>query len=100
MGKREATLQRALTHLRPVIMTALVASLGFVPMAMATGAKVQKPLATVVVGALLSAMYLTLFMLLALYLLFGRGQRSPASNTPSEGAELGEPAGSRQRGNQ
>lgn len=62
----------ALTRFRPVIMTALVASLGFVPMALATGtgAEVQKPLATVVIGGLLSATLLTLLVLPALYSYF------------------------------
>lgn len=64
--------QGALTRFRPVIMTALVASLGFVPMALATGtgAEVQKPLATVVIGGLLSATLLTLLVLPALYSCF------------------------------
>ncbi|TWB71883.1 cobalt-zinc-cadmium resistance protein CzcA [Nitrospirillum amazonense] len=59
----------ALTRLRPVLMTALVASLGFVPMALATGpgAEVQRPLATVVIGGLISATALTLVVLPALY---------------------------------
>ena len=54
-----------LTRLRPVLMTALVASLGFVPMAIAigTGAEVQRPLATVVIGGILSPTVLTLFVL-------------------------------------
>jgi cobalt-zinc-cadmium resistance protein CzcA len=62
----------ALTRLRPVIMTALVASLGFVPMAVATGtgAEVQKPLATVVIGGLISATMLTLLVLPAMYAFF------------------------------
>lgn len=66
-------LQGALTRLRPVVMTALVASLGFVPMALATGtgAEVQKPLATVVIGGLISATLLTLLVLPALYARFG-----------------------------
>ncbi len=65
----EAVLQGALTRLRPVLMTALVASLGFVPMAIATGtgAEVQKPLATVVIGGLISSTLLTLMVLPALY---------------------------------
>ncbi|GAA3844201.1 CusA/CzcA family heavy metal efflux RND transporter [[Pseudomonas] carboxydohydrogena] len=64
--------QGALTRFRPVIMTALVASLGFVPMALATGtgAEVQRPLATVVIGGLLSATLLTLLVLPALYSYF------------------------------
>ena len=59
-------------RLRPVIMTAAVASLGFLPMALSgsAGAEVQKPLATVVIGGLLSATLLTLFVLPCLYLLF------------------------------
>ena len=63
-----------MTRLRPVAMTALVASLGFVPMAMATGtgAEVQKPLATVVIGGLISATLLTLLVLPALYARFGK----------------------------
>ncbi|MFY7666769.1 CusA/CzcA family heavy metal efflux RND transporter [Flavobacterium sp.] len=69
-------LQRVLigtkTRLRPVLMTAAVASLGFMPMALSTsgGAEVQKPLATVVIGGLLSATLLTLIVLPILYLLF------------------------------
>jgi cobalt-zinc-cadmium resistance protein CzcA len=64
------------TRLRPVLMTALVASLGFVPMALATGsgAEVQRPLATVVIGGLVTCTALTLFVLPAVYGLFrGRG---------------------------
>ncbi|CAN5144221.1 hypothetical protein BH10PSE10_BH10PSE10_07360 [soil metagenome] len=74
LEKSEAILTGALTRLRPVAMTALVASLGFVPMALATGtgAEVQRPIATVVIGGLISATLLTLFVLPALYALFGR----------------------------
>ena len=59
----------ALTRLRPVLMTALVASLGFIPMALATGtgAEVQRPLATVVIGGILSSTLLTLLILPVLY---------------------------------
>ncbi|QTT86916.1 efflux RND transporter permease subunit [Pseudomonas chlororaphis] len=59
----------ALTRLRPVLMTALVASLGFIPMALATGtgAEVQRPLATVVIGGIISSTALTLLVLPALY---------------------------------
>jgi cobalt-zinc-cadmium resistance protein CzcA len=72
LGTQAAISQGALTRFRPVIMTALVASLGFVPMALATGtgAEVQKPLATVVIGGLLSATLLTLLVLPALYSYF------------------------------
>jgi len=68
----EAIRQGSLTRLRPVLMTALVASLGFVPMALATGtgAEVQRPLATVVIGGLISSTALTLFVLPALYRIF------------------------------
>ncbi|MBT2621829.1 CusA/CzcA family heavy metal efflux RND transporter [Chryseobacterium sp. ISL-6] len=60
------------TRLRPVLMTATVASLGFLPMAISTGAgaEVQKPLATVVIGGLISATFLTLFVLPMLYMIF------------------------------
>ena len=69
---REAIIQGALTRFRPVMMTALVASFGFIPMALSTstGAEVQKPLATVVIGGLISSTLLTLLILPALYLLF------------------------------
>jgi cobalt-zinc-cadmium resistance protein CzcA len=61
-----------LTRLRPVLMTATVASLGFLPMAISTsaGAEVQKPLATVVIGGLMTATFLTLFVLPLLYIIF------------------------------
>lgn len=60
------------TRLRPVLMTAMVASLGFLPMAISTGAgaEVQKPLATVVIGGLITATFLTLFVLPMLYIIF------------------------------
>jgi cobalt-zinc-cadmium resistance protein CzcA len=69
LSLHEAIHRGAITRLRPVAMTALVASLGFVPMAIAsgTGAEVQKPLATVVIGGLISATLLTLLVLPALY---------------------------------
>jgi cobalt-zinc-cadmium resistance protein CzcA len=75
-GRMDAISKGALVRLRPVVMTALVASLGFVPMALATGtgAEVQRPIATVVIGGLISATLLTLFVLPALYALFGRDQ--------------------------
>jgi cobalt-zinc-cadmium resistance protein CzcA len=65
----EAVIEGALTRLRPVLMTALVASFGFVPMALATsaGAEVQRPLATVVIGGILSSTFLTLVLLPVLY---------------------------------
>ena len=82
-------LQRVLigtkTRLRPVLMTAAVASLGFMPMALSTsgGAEVQKPLATVVIGGLISATLLTLIVLPILYLLFEKGiKRKKYMTTP------------------
>ncbi len=61
------------TRLRPVLMTAFVASLGFLPMAVSTGsgAEVQKPLATVIIGGLISSLFLTLIVLPVLYSIFG-----------------------------
>ncbi|MDP4006910.1 efflux RND transporter permease subunit [Methylobacterium sp. NEAU K] len=80
----EAILEGAMTRLRPVAMTALVASLGFVPMALATGtgAEVQRPLATVVIGGLISATLLTLVVLPALYGRFGRAAPVAPSRPP------------------
>jgi len=65
------------TRLRPVLMTAMVASLGFLPMAISTsaGAEVQKPLATVVIGGLITATFLTLFVLPLLYIIFNTKTR-------------------------
>jgi len=65
----DAVRKGALTRLRPVLMTALVASLGFVPMAISTGAgaEVQRPLATVVIGGIVSSTFLTLILLPVLY---------------------------------
>jgi cobalt-zinc-cadmium resistance protein CzcA len=67
-----AVLHGALIRMRPVLMTALVAMLGFVPMALATsaGAEVQRPLATVVIGGLVTSSLLTLFVLPAIYTWF------------------------------
>lgn len=71
---REAVESGCLTRLRPVLMTATVASIGFIPMALArgAGAEVQKPLATVVIGGLLTSTLLTLFVLPTLYNWFER----------------------------
>ena len=68
----DAIFEGAMTRLRPVLMTALVASLGFVPMALnvGTGAEVQRPLATVVIGGIISSTALTLLVLPTLYRLF------------------------------
>jgi cobalt-zinc-cadmium resistance protein CzcA len=72
MDTEAAVVEGALTRLRPVLMTALVASLGFVPMAFSTsaGAEVQRPLATVVIGGLITSSILTLLLLPNLYLWF------------------------------
>ena len=72
----EAVVQGAMDRLRPVLMTALVASLGFLPMALATsmGAEVQRPLATVVIGGLLTSTALTLLVIPALYPYFVRSE--------------------------
>jgi cobalt-zinc-cadmium resistance protein CzcA len=69
LSAEEAAYQGALTRVRPVLMTALVASLGFVPMALSTsaGAEVQQPLATVVIGGLVTSTALTLIVLPTLY---------------------------------
>lgn len=74
----EAIKEGAITRLRPVIMTALVAAFGFIPMAISTGvgAEVQRPLATVVVGGILSSTVLTLIVLPALYKIFGLKSKS------------------------
>ena len=68
----DAVREGSLTRLRPVLMTAAVASLGFVPMAITTdaGAEVQRPLATVVIGGILSSTFLTLILLPVLYAWF------------------------------
>ncbi|WP_410500982.1 efflux RND transporter permease subunit, partial [Flavobacterium frigoris] len=72
---KSIVLQGTRVRLRPVLMTALVASLGFLPMALSngSGAEVQKPLATVVIGGLIVATFLTLFILPILYIMFEKG---------------------------
>lgn len=81
----EAVMQAAITRLRPVLMTTLVASLGFLPMAFSTGmgAEVQRPLATVVIGGVIGAMVMSLLVLRVLYVLF----KSPVQQRPRH-AEL------------
>lgn len=88
-GLDAAIREGALTRLRPVLMTALVASLGFVPMALATGtgAEVQRPLATVVIGGILSSTTLTLLVLPALYRWMHR--RDADARVQREGPDLG-----------
>ena len=75
----------AMTRLRPVLMTALVASLGFVPMAIASGAgaEVQRPLATVVIGGILSSTFLTLVLLPTLYEWIEKRQKAVVETAPS-----------------
>ncbi len=77
-----AVTEGAITRLRPVLMTALVASLGFVPMALntGTGAEVQRPLATVVIGGIISATLLTLLVLPVLYHWLHRHDNAPDAN--------------------
>lgn len=77
----DAIVEGAITRLRPVLMTALVASLGFVPMAfnIGAGAEVQRPLATVVIGGIISSTVLTLFVLPALYGLSHRFRASKSA---------------------
>ncbi len=80
----DAIRKGCLMRLRPVLTTALVASLGFVPMAIATGtgAEVQKPLATVVIGGLISSTILTLLVPPALYLVFGKAKAASQTIQP------------------
>ncbi len=84
LSTEQAVTQGALDRLRPVLMTALVASLGFLPMALATtmGAEVQRPLATVVIGGLITSTVLTLFVIPALYRYFcPRSHYEPTTST-------------------
>ena len=93
-GLRDAVLEGAATRLRPVLMTALAASLGFVPMAISTspGAELQRPLATVVIGGLLTATLLTLFVLPTVYLWVERRMGHPTAAYPNEYGPAAEPA--------
>jgi heavy metal efflux system protein len=88
----QAIFEGAVTRLRPVLMTALVASLGFVPMAIATGtgAEVQRPLATVVIGGILSSTALTLLVLPVLYRIAHRKDEEGEAEAPrtTPGAEV------------
>jgi len=92
---REAVFVGGLTRLRPVLMTALVASFGFLPMALATGAgaEVQRPLATVVIGGILSSTFLTLVFLPAVYAwMEHRPQRASAGPPPPSPERSDSPA--------
>jgi cobalt-zinc-cadmium resistance protein CzcA len=88
ISQRAAVLGGASRRLRPVLMTACVASLGFLPMALSTstGAEVQRPLATVVIGGLFSSTLLTLFILPVLYEWTGRRGDMPSSDQSSGNA--------------
>ena len=92
---RHAVIEGTLTRLRPKLMTALVASLGFVPMALATGAgaEVQRPLATVVIGGIISSTFLTLVVLPVLYEWIERDRpaRVAAAETQPKPRETNEP---------
>ena len=81
LGPREAALVTAEVRIRPVLMTALVASLGFLPMAMATssGAEIQRPLATVVIGGLITSTLLTAVVVPAIYPWFAPRSRPAAT---------------------
>jgi cobalt-zinc-cadmium resistance protein CzcA len=90
MTLEDAIREGALTRLRPVLMTALVASLGFVPMAfnVGAGAEVQRPLATVVIGGIISSTALTLLVLPALYSLIHRvSGRAPKASPAAQPLE-------------
>jgi cobalt-zinc-cadmium resistance protein CzcA len=97
LALEEAVGQAALTRLRPVLMTTLVASLGFVPMALSTGvgAEVQRPLATVVIGGVISSMIMSLLVLRVLYVVvkapWKKADQSARLRTPRP---LGEAVGS------
>jgi cobalt-zinc-cadmium resistance protein CzcA len=96
LGLDEAIETGALTRLRPVLMTALVAAIGFIPMALATstGAEVQRPLATVVIGGILSSTALTLLVLPVLYRLAHRRDASDKNSLPDQQRTQIEPSAS------
>jgi cobalt-zinc-cadmium resistance protein CzcA len=104
MELRAAVREAALSRLRPVLMTAAVAAIGFLPMAVNTGvgAEVQRPLATVVIGGVLSSTLLTLLVLPVLYVAFGgeqrgsgRGSVAPAATSAGPGTAAGPAAAAR-----
>jgi cobalt-zinc-cadmium resistance protein CzcA len=82
----EAVEEAAMTRLRPILMTTLVASVGFLPMALSTGmgSEVQRPLATVVIGGVCSAMVMSLLVLRVLYVVFNLPKRK-SDQTDDEG---------------
>jgi heavy metal efflux system protein len=87
LAMREVTQQTALNRLRPILMTAMVASLGFIPMALSTsdGAEMQRPLATVVIGGLVTSTLLTCFVVPAIYPWF-----APRTLAPTDTLEVDE----------
>ena len=87
-SRAASIMESCLLRLRPVLMTALVASMGFLPMALSQGdgAEVQRPLATVVIGGLITSTLLTLFVLPALYKEYGESStKTKVNENPSEG---------------
>jgi cobalt-zinc-cadmium resistance protein CzcA len=82
---RTAVIEGSLTRLRPVLMTAAVAAFGFIPMALSTsaGAEVQRPLATVVIGGIVSSTFLTLILVPVLYEWTERKSRLSAARVPA-----------------
>jgi len=82
---RDAIREGAMVRLRPVLMTALVASLGFIPMAVSTsaGAEVQRPLATVVIGGLVTSTVLTMVVLPLLYEIFEHSKTDSIPELPA-----------------
>jgi cobalt-zinc-cadmium resistance protein CzcA len=91
LALRQAVEEAAMTRLRPVLMTGLVASFGFLPMALSQGmgAEVQRPLATVVIGGVVSSTLLTLLVLPVLYTLVGsRRTNVTPSAEPSVNGEV------------
>jgi cobalt-zinc-cadmium resistance protein CzcA len=95
MELHDAIREGALSRLRPVLMTSAVAAIGFLPMALNTGvgAEVQRPLATVVIGGILSSTLLTLVVLPVLYSVFGAGQRTEDGLSSEEPGEEGSSPG-------
>src|SRR5947208_11079192 len=97
-GLRQAVEEAAMTRLRPVLMTALVAGFGFLPMALSQGmgAEVQRPLATVVIGGVISSTLLTLLVLPVLYTLFGASRPAAGGSVAGDGRGVGHRLGAHQ----
>jgi cobalt-zinc-cadmium resistance protein CzcA len=90
LAVRDAVYEASMARLRPILMTGLVAGLGFVPMAIATGsgAEVQRPLATVVIGGLITSVLLKLVLIPAIYPWFDSGK--PATPPGGDGEDGGD----------